>query len=185
MCLSRYPVRVALLSLAFACSGAWAQPTGLRLAPQFGLHEGAVGLKLRFVESNSAMFTLPSDSYLAEPATLAPSRSTSKALIADWQLNTSGLRASAGLVLRYRNSGISGDLVRTDRFIQQTAPEPYIGLGWNGDPFGDGRWRFSADVGSFVSTNGSSAPSLGLSPQTHGGGIHWTPYLSIGAQLSY
>ena len=74
----------------------------------------------------------------------------------------------------------------------QGAPETYLGLGWSGEPFGAKSWQFSADVGSFVSAqtrcSGSrcaAASVLGFRPETGGSGIRWTPYVAIGAQLSY
>ncbi|MEN9493486.1 MAG: hypothetical protein RJA63_3935, partial [Pseudomonadota bacterium] len=70
MRLNRCPARlVAWLPILFVCSVATAQPVGLRLGPQFGLRESPVGLKLRLVNTNSALFSLPvADYFLAPPA---------------------------------------------------------------------------------------------------------------------
>lgn len=194
MRLNRYPARLAaLLPLTFACSLALAQPVGLRLGPQFGLRESAIGLKLRFVESSSQLFSLPADSYLAAPKSkpVGTDGKTYSSLIADWQLNANGLRASAGLVLRYRANRIPGEDPRRSNNLSQGSPETYFGLGWSGEPFGAGSWQFSADVGSFISTKARcsgtrcSESSLGFRPETSGSGIRWTPYVAIGAQLQY
>lgn len=194
MRLNRYPARLAmLLPIMFACSLSFAQQTGLRLGPQFGLRENPIGLKLRFVDSRSPMFSLPADNYLAPPGAKSSlvNGKTYSSLIADWQLNANGLRASAGLVLRYRTSRIPGEELRRGDNPLQGTPETYFGLGWNGEPFGAGSWQFSADVGSFVSTKahckgpGCTSSSLGFRPEVGGSGIRWTPYVAIGAQLNY
>jgi len=185
MYMNRRPVQVALLSLAFVCSGAFAQSTGLRLSPQFGVYESPIGLKLRLINSRGPLFSVPADNYLAPPAerSAQAANKTSTALIGDWQLNDSGLRASAGLVLRYKVSTLLGEENRRQD-VFQSSPETYIGLGWSTEPFGAKSWRFSADVGSFVSTRSRSAVS-GQGLQPDGSGIRWTPYLSIGAQFNY
>lgn len=186
MYMNRRPVQVAILSLAFVCSGAFAQSAGLRLTPQFGVYESPIGLKLRLITSRSPLFSVPADDhYLAPPVERSPlaANKTSTALIGDWQLNASGLRASAGLVLRYKVSTLLGEENRRQD-VFQSSPETYIGLGWSTEPFGAKSWRFSADVGSFVSTRSRNlGTAQGLQPD--GSGIRWTPYLSIGAQFNY
>lgn len=197
MRLNRCPARlVAWLPILFVCSVATAQPAGLRLGPQFGLRESPVGLKLRLVNTNSALFSLPvADYFLAPPAAQRNSNDAARSytsLMADWSLNSDGLRATAGLVLRYGNmTRFAGDESRRDAAVQ-ASPETYIGLGWSSEALGNRSWQFSADVGSFVSTNArcsrsrcATSPASGFRPETGGSGIRWTPYVAIGAQLSY
>jgi hypothetical protein len=110
--------------------------------------------------------------------------------MADWSLNGDGLRATAGLVLRYRNATrLAGDDGRREATVAGN-PETYIGLGWTSEAPGARRWQFSADVGSFVSTQtrcsgARCAAAAGLRPDSGGSGIRWTPYVAIGAQFSY
>ncbi|WP_018607059.1 hypothetical protein [Uliginosibacterium gangwonense] len=186
MDMNRRPIQVAILSLAFVCSGAFAQSSGLRLTPQFGVYENPIGLKLRLINSRSPLFSVPADNYLAPPVehSSQASNRASTALIGDWQLNASGLRASAGLVLRYKVSTLLGEENRRQD-VFQSSPETYIGLGWSTEPFGAKSWRFSADVGSFVSTRSRNISSMAQGLQPDGTGIRWTPYLSIGAQFNY
>lgn len=195
MCMIRCPARLAVcLPVLFACSVTAAQAEGLRLGPQFGLRDNPVGLKLRLLRSSGTLFSLPAaDHYLAPPNTrraLGASPRSYTALMADWSLNGDGLRATAGLVLRDRTTlRLAGDDGRRDAAMAGS-PETYIGLGWTSEAPGARRWQFSADVGSFVSTqtrcNGvRCAAATGLRPESGGSGIRWTPYVAIGAQFSY
>ena len=149
-----------------------------------------MGLKLRLVDSRSGLFSVEGeDLFRPSSATLGNrlNNKTFSSVIADWEIHASGLRASMGLVWEHTRNAFGEP--RSDDANNLRDPSTFLGLGWSGQPFGVKSWRFSADVGTFITGRGNQeedkASNTMFGLRNKNNGLQWKPYLGIGAQIDY
>ncbi len=178
------------LLLALACSSAQAQENGLRIKPEADQTTSAIGLKLRLVDSRSNIFSLPEEAPIRTALRSIGNNKTFSSVMADWPLTSNGLRASVGLVWQYRQDQLGEN--HREELASFKNPETFVGLGWSGEPFGTRNWRFSADLGSFITSKRGSQETVNSRSRIGdtnlwGGdnGLQWKPYFAIGMQLRY
>lgn len=177
----------ALVSL-LGWQAALAQPSGLRLdstSNGFVLRDSENGLRLRF-STQSTTDSSPFQS--ASEQFSRPGQRSS--LSADLPLTDDGLHTSLGFSWDSNRLGTPG-MAGSSTGSQTT---PFFGLGWNSGASRSSRWALSAEVGTqFASASAcrnslltcTTAPSLGLSGNAMGSGLHLTPYFSFGATYSF
>ncbi|MEC5397033.1 hypothetical protein [Uliginosibacterium sp. H1] len=112
-------------------------------------------------------------------------------LAASWKPFGEGLRTSLGMVWRDRQEHLYRAPGESDLFGRLSTP--YVGVGWSGAVTENSRWRLSAEMGTMLLGSGNcsadvsclSVPSVGLKPDSQGGGMRFNPYVTFGATFSY
>ncbi|MDQ8024237.1 MAG: hypothetical protein REI94_20520 [Moraxellaceae bacterium] len=112
-------------------------------------------------------------------------------LAASWRPFGDGLRTSLGMIWRDPQQQYSRAPGESELFGRLSTP--YVGIGWSGAVTDDSRWLLSAEMGTMLLGSGSCSggvsclnlPSVGLRPDSQGGGMRFNPYVTFGARFSY